>query len=419
MGRDDTVIQHKISQNKSNSHVNKNANQQLFSKMEETMPRCHLTQKFCASLLKERPEKKLVHYYDTDLPGFMLEHRNTGSGTWYYRYPREGKFTFLRLGAMQILPVLEARAMAYELFRQVQEKGAPLQKLPELSKVATFSRFSKEYYLPHAKVKKRSWKTDERMLELHVLPAFGMKRLDKIGQIDVIKWQKVLREGGLAPCTCNRVLSLLKFVFNCAVRWGMLDAAGNPCRFITPFPDNSARERFLTVEEARRLIAKLDTMPANLCALALKLLLFTGARKSEILSARWENINLEQRILTVPLSKSGKSRHIPLSDEAIVILTKLSRCKATPWLFPAKKDGHLIELYPFWNALRQTLGLTDVRIHDLRHSFASFLVNSGCSLYEVQKILGHYDPKVTMRYAHLAHASLIQAANMVGKSVGV
>lgn len=381
------------------------------------MPRCHLTQKFCASLLKVRPEKKLIHYYDTDLPGFMLEHRSTGSGTWYYRYATEGKFTFLRLGSMKVLPVLEARSMAYEIYKQVQQKGSPTQKTPELSKVLTFKRFITEHYLPQVKVRKRSWKTDERMLELHLLPIFGMKRLNKIGQIDVINWQKVIREGGLAPCTCNRVLSLLKFVFNCAIRWDMLDAAHNPCRFVTFFPDNSARERFLTPNEARRLIAKLDTMPENLCALALKLLLFTGARKSEILSARWEHINLDQRILTVPLSKSGKSRHIPLSDEALHVITKLPRCEDTPWLFPAKKEGYLTELYPFWNALRRNLGLTDVRIHDLRHSFASFLVNSGCSLYEVQKILGHYDPKVTMRYAHLAQTSLIRAANMVGKSV--
>lgn len=381
------------------------------------MPRCHLTQKFCASLLKVRPEKKLIHYYDTDLPGFMLEHRTTGSGTWYYRYATEGKFAFHRLGSMQLVPVLEARAMAYELYKQLQERGESSYKLPELSKALAFKIFCKEYYLPHVKVKKRSWKTDERMLELHLLPTFGLKRLDKISQIDVINWQKVLREVGLAPCTCNRLLSLLKFIINCAVRWDMLDAGRNPCRFVTPLPDNSARERFLTAEEARRLIAKLDTMPANLCALALKLLLFTGARKSEILAARWENINLDQRILTVPLSKSGKSRHIPLSDEALRVITKLPRCEDIPWLFPAKKERHLTELYPFWNALRQNLGLTDVRIHDLRHSFASFLVNSGCSLYEVQKILGHYDPKVTMRYAHLAQASLIRAANMVGKSV--
>lgn len=137
-------------------------------------------------------------------------------------------------------------------------------------------------------------------------------------------------------------------------------------------------------------------------ALALRLLLLTGARKSEILRARWENVHLDQRLLVVPLSKSGRPRRIPLSQEAVAVIRAVRRKPGLPWLFPGRAaERPLSDLYVFWNRLRRRLGLADVRVHDLRHTFASFLVNAGRSLYEVQRLLGHSDPRTTMRYAHL------------------
>ena len=116
----------------------------------------------------------------------------------------------------------------------------------------------------------------------------------------------------------------------------------------------------------------------------------------------------------MPLSKSGKPRHIPLSDEAIAVIRAIPRQPGNPWLFPGRAPGKpLSDLYLFWNKLRRELGLADVRIHDLRHTFASFLVNAGHSLYEVQKLLGHGDPRTTMRYAHLGQASLLAATETV------
>ena len=125
---------------------------------------------------------------------------------------------------------------------------------------------------------------------------------------------------------------------------------------------------------------------------------------------------MERRILTVPLSKSGKSRHIPLSDAALEVLREIP-C-TSGWLFPSSRTGKAISsVFRAWDRVRRNAGLEDVRLHDLRHSFASFLVNSGCTLYEVQKILGHHNPKVTMRYAHLAQESLLRAVNMVGENL--
>lgn len=160
-----------------------------------------------------------------------------------------------------------------------------------------------------------------------------------------------------------------------------------------------------------RALEKNDRMEAY----ALRLLLLTGARKSESLKARWENIRLDLRMLIVPLSKSGKSRHTLLSDAALGVLHAMPRTLGNPWLFPGHAPGKpLSGLSLFWTTLRRELGLADVRIHDLWHTFASFLVNAGHSLHEAQKMQGHGDPRTTMRYAHLGQASLLAAAETAG-----
>ena len=208
----------------------------------------------------------------------------------------------------------------------------------------------------------------------------------------------------------------MKYAFNCAQRWGFI--SDSPARDVQVLPEKEFRERFLSEDEARQLLKVLKEEKDQQTAQVIRLLLFTGARKSEILAARWENMDLERRILTVPLSKSGKARHIPLSDAALQVLAEIP-CNSE-WLFPSKRTkGHITSIFQAWDRVRTRAGLKDMRLHDLRHSFASFLVNSGCSLYEVQKILGHHNPKVTTRYAHLAQESLLRAANVVSKKLGI
>lgn len=149
------------------------------------------------------------------------------------------------------------------------------------------------------------------------------------------------------------------------------------------------------------------------------MLLYTGARKREVLDARWEHVDFKRRLLTVPLSKSGKPRHILLSHAAIELLKSLPRKADVPWVFfnPKTREPP-VSIFCAWDSIRKKVGLPDVRLHDLRHSFASFLVNSGRSLYEVQTLLGHHNPKVTMRYAHLSPDALVDATNIVGSLLG-
>lgn len=278
----------------------------------------------------------------------------------------------------------------------------------------TLDEFVSQVYLPNVKIRKRSWQIDERIARQYLSPVFGHRLLSDINRCEVEDWLNGLLESGLAPSSCNRFLAVFKTICSFAEKRGFLEPGKSPCLGVSSFKIHTQRERYLSQEEAQRLMERLEQSDRPE-ALALRLLLLTGARKSEILKARWENVNLEQRLLTVPLSKSGTPRHIVLSDAAIAVIKSIPKRDGVPWLFPGHAEGKpLSDLYLFWNKLRNELGLKDMRIHDLRHSFASFLVNSGHSLYEVQKMLGHADPRTTMRYAHLGQDSLLAAAEFVG-----
>lgn len=280
-------------------------------------------------------------------------------------------------------------------------------------KTITFDMFVSETYLPHIRYRKRSWKVDERIARQYLSHSFGNRSFGDICHNDVEVWFQELQLKGLAPATCNRILAVLKSICTLAVAHNLLPEGQKPCTGMVALKIHSQRERYLSRDEARRLVLELEqsTRPE---ATVIRLLLLTGARKSEILKARWEDVHLDQHLLTVPLSKSGKPRHIALSDEAVEIIRSIPRVQGCPWLFPGHAPGKpLSDIWSFWNALRRRVGLADVRIHDLRHTFASLLVNAGHSLYEVQKLLGHSDPRTTMRYAHLGEASLVAAAQTV------
>lgn len=277
----------------------------------------------------------------------------------------------------------------------------------------TLDFFISSVYLPYAKLRKLSWNVDARIVHTYISPAFGGRLLTGIQRHEVEAWQNKLLSGGLAESTCNRILAVFKTICSTAVKHGVLSAGQSPCAGVCPFKIRSQRGRCLSLAEAKRLMRELTKIHCKE-AYALLLILLTGARKSEILHARWEDVNLDAKLLRVPLSKSGKPRYILLPDEAIAVIRAVHKQPSSPWLFPSQdRKKPLNDIYRFWNKLRRRIELNDVRIHDLRHTFASLLVNAGHSLYEVQKLLGHSDHRITMRYAHLHQAQLLNAANTV------
>jgi len=386
------------------------------------MPAQALSTEFLATLSGCAPASGGVYYFDTEIKGFLLEHRASGGATFYFRYrDAAGKVRMNNIGRVAEVTLADARAKAHQMRQMVAEGGDPKLESHRFRDVPTFGEFVAERYLPYAKTRKRSWETDEIMLRRHLLPVFGEFRMNRITQQDVVSFHHAVQAQGYAAGTCNRMLILMKFIYNCAIRWSCLPPKMNPCQGVEPFEDNGARERYLTQEEVQRLFDELDSNRNVQVGQVIRLLLYTGARKREILDARWEEIDFNRRLLMIPAarSKSKKVHYIPLSDAAIELLQSLPRQDDIPWVFfNPKTKKPPVSMTCAWDTIRKKVGIPEVRLHDLRHSFASFLVNSGRSLYEVQKLLGHHDPKVTMRYAHLSPQSMLEAVNIVGNVVG-
>ena len=231
-----------------------------------------------------RHSRKTV-YLDADIRSLMLEYRSTDMGTWYFRAKDEqGKMKMIRLGTLAKMDVLEAKARAYEMQKFVEHGGVLKDMDTHAGKRLTFGAFIEKHYLPHAKARKRSWKTEDGILRRHILPVFSELKLEAITRFALSRWLEGLHDKGLSPATCNRALFLVKYVFNCARRWGFI--AESPARDVSVLPEKEFRERYLSEEEARRLLNVLDAEKDQQAANVIRLLLFTGPPESRTFAPR-------------------------------------------------------------------------------------------------------------------------------------
>ena len=278
---------------------------------------------------------------------------------------------------------------------------------------------------PHAKMTKRGFVTEWSILRNHILPALAHRPITEITKSEIIEIVHG-KLSSLKPSTINRVVNGLKSIFSRALEWEIPGLEKNPMQGIKQFTNHSRHERYLSQEEAAKLLEAVLHSSNPLLAPIVSALLLTGCRKREILDARWEHVDFERGILTVPLSKSGKPRQVVLSDTVktifldtkALIITQMGQEGADkcPWVFPNPETGKpFITIYNSWNAARLSVGLRDLRMHDLRHSFASALMNTGNSLYDVQKLLGHSSSRMTERYAHLSAQRLTTVATEVSE----
>lgn len=356
--------------------------------------------------------KKKIDFFDTECKGLMLEVRISGGKTFSLRYQDErGKTRQLRLADAADVTLTQARTLADKRRNQIAMGEDPSERKALLKQVPTLSAFIQERYLPYVKGYKRSWHTDEGLLRNHVVPQWGRRYIDEITKQDVIALITRHRETH-APGSCNRLLILLRYLFNLALKWEVAGVKSNPTAGFPLMEENNKCERYLSKEEAATLYQALLQSDNGMLKYIVPMLILTGARKREVLDAKWEDFDLERQAWRIPVSKSGKKRHVPLSEGAVALLQSIPVVKGCPYPFAnPKTQKPFVSIFCSWNTARTLAGLPDVRIHDLRHSFASFLVNAGRSLYEVQKILGHTQIKTTQRYAHLSQDALVAAAN--------
>ena len=381
------------------------------------MPKVTLTPSFVRTVICPLGRPK-VDYFDLDRHGFMLEVRCSGGKTYYQRYTDgRGREHQYKIGPADVLTLAQARRKARQVCAEALLGADPREKRREKRAVPQLSHFVHECYLPFVRTYKISWQTDETVLRIHILPKFGSLALDEIKTDAISDLINRMRADGYAVGTMNRVIVILRYLFNLARKWKAPGVSENPASGLSAGPDVQ-RNRFLTEDELRRLEASIEADENLVAARAILLLLLTGARRNEITHAKWEQIDWANSVLIVPRAKSGRPRTITLNSSALSVLRSVPRLDANPYVFPSPVTGRpCASLYFPWDRIRTRAGLRDMRLHDLRHSFASFLVNHNESLYVVQRLLGHSHPRTTQRYAHLAPTTLINAAEVIATVV--
>ena len=366
------------------------------------------------------PAERDVLVWDTELPGFGCKVTPKGRRSYllYYR-TADGRQRKPALGTHGALTCEQARDMARRMLAQVVSGGDPQGEKREGRAAPTIAELAERYLAEHAATKKRasSARMDKLNLRVHVLPALGQLRVKDVSRADVAQLHHAMRS---TPGAANRVLALLSKMFNLAERWGLRPDHTNPCRHVQRYAERKM-ERFLSPEEMARLVAALaeaeqDGTETPSVVGAIRLLAFTGGRLGEILGLRWEHVDSANGCLRLPTSKTGR-KVIVLNQAASEQLQKLSAnaSEDSPWVIEGAKAGAaLVNLQKPWHRICLKAGLESVRLHDLRHSFASAAVAGGLSLPVIGALLGHQHPATTARYAHLAADPLKAAAELVG-----
>ena len=288
----------------------------------------------------------------------------------------------------------------------------------QLKKVPRVIEFFNDRYLPYVKSYKRSWETDVSVFSVHVLPVIGDLYMDSVKAEHIAALMLKLSD----KCSngmYNKTLVLLRFMFNLAIKWETPGMVRNPTVTQQLKRVSKHRERFLSAEETKALLESVNRSTNRMLRYIIPMLLLTGARKREVLDARWSDIDRQRKFWRIPYTKNGRERYVPLSPEALDLLDRIPRRRNCDTIFFNPDTLEPFQsIYYAWDTARRKAGLADVRVHDLRHSFASFLVNAGCSLYEVQQILGHSSSRMTQRYAHLNQETLLKAVGHAADVVG-
>ena len=360
-------------------------------------------------------------YWDRTLSGFGVRVYATGSKVYVVQTRSGGRSKRVTIGRHGVVTAEQARRRAALIIARIKSGKAAVAAPERKGNALTVAELAGRYLDEHVDVRCKP-STAERIrstLRTHLVPEFGDCPIDALEREKV--WALRNRLHG-TPAAANYAVNTLSAMLGMAETWGLVPEGNNPCPQVARYKVGR-RERFLTEPEFSRLGRVLSEAEARgevsgRAAAAIRLLMLTGCRRSEILRLRWDEVDLERRELRLRDSKTGP-RTVPLSPPAARVLADRPRVPGTPWVIPGGIAGrHLTTIDRPWSRVRARAGLDDVRLHDLRHSFASRALALGESLPVIGKLLGHTEVQTTARYSHLAEDSVMESAARIAASIG-
>ncbi len=357
---------------------------------------------------------------DIEVRGFGARRRK-GTPSYFLQTRVNGRLRWITIGkhGSPWTPTT-ARREALRLLNEISEGVDPSLQRRARRTVPTVAEAANDFMESHGAKLKASTRIEyDRLLRNTILPTFGRRTIDDIERSDITRFHNAMNA---TPRKANFALAVLSKMLSWCEEEGLRPRGTNPCRQIKKYRE-SARQRFLSDEELKRLGTVLQELElageeSPYAIAAIRLLLLTGARLGEILSLEWRFVDLQRGLLALPDSKTGQ-KAIFLNEAAVELLRHLPREPAHPFVIVGARPGdHLVNLQKPWRRIRERAGLGDVRIHDLRHSFASIAAAQGASLQLIGRLLGHTTPQTTQRYAHLVADQVRETSEHVGAKVG-
>jgi len=372
-------------------------------------------------------KEKNYFVWDSEIKGFGCQILKGGKKTYvfYYHSPLTRTKAYIKIGCHGNITVDFARGKAKALSAAVASGIDPREEKKEKTirdrQAILFGDFFEVFKERHINVayKGKGAYNNIGYGRRHILPYFEKKRLDEISSRDIRGFLDSLSH---ITTTANRCFALLSMAFKKAAEWEYLPTKSNPCTGVAKYKENR-KQRFLTDLELKRLedaLTQEEKDRGGYCCLvnAIRLLLYIGCRESEVLNLKWESVHLKDRFIYLPDSKVGESAR-PLNQKAVDLLAAMKTKEGNPYVFYGKLPGKsLVQINATWRKVLKRAGIKEFRIHDLRHSFASFALKKGVHLYTVSKLLGHKNIATTTRYAHLELDELKEATNKVAGVFG-
>ena len=386
-----------------------------------------LTKQRVDAALRKPPASGESYVWDREIPGFGLRIRPSGASAYVLLYRFAGRARRMTLGSGRVLTPDEARKLARQALAAVaagRDPAAERKQARQKRPAVTFADVADRWLVEHAntRLKPSSLARAQGLLDHHVLPALGRLRIEDLERAHVARLHHAMRKN---PVSANRARALVSAICNFAERVGLRPVGTNPCRHVKPFPEEK-RRRFLSSEELARLGDALDhleregTGPCDRqAAAAIRLLLLTGARAGEILSLRWEYVDLERGVLRLPTSKTG-AKEIQLGPAARAVLTGLrEQAEAEGYVIPGRVAGEPLKgLHRIWKRLLRSAAVDEtVRLHDLRRTAASAGASAGLALETVGQLLGHRQANTTKGYAYLFDEARREAAERMERQI--